>query len=352
MTLVVLSTKSALGQLGHYDLKRDGLDAIATRPMIDGVKSFQRDQGLKVDGLMKPEGPTAKRMTTLIGDPPLGGGFTAPDRDSDEQGGIRHIFKDKGYGPNEEPSRLMDLYNNRAGRELALDPKNNGRPSKDVIFKALTNGKLRTKPFKTLTPFFPKIGWLIKSGFRKQKPQLGDFKLDDQRTDNTHVVDRHRGRWLTVFCRLFWISLGAFSMLIAAFYVLEHSERVQACMMIASPLNPGPDPNIDYRIKITMDNPPGYDPQDPVYVLWDANRSAIGRYEYLKCPEGSFGRWSIFTITWDDPKSGKQRSLEVGDPSLKPDMFYVVFTNDNVFHFSEWIAGFRPYLSFVKDIIF
>jgi hypothetical protein len=80
----VLSTKSALGQLGHYDLKRDGLDAIATRPMIDGLKRFQRDQGLKVDGLMKPDGPTATRMTTLIGDSSLGDGYNGGVEEADD----------------------------------------------------------------------------------------------------------------------------------------------------------------------------------------------------------------------------------------------------------------------------
>ncbi|MBT5810054.1 MAG: hypothetical protein HOI19_06740, partial [Rhodospirillaceae bacterium] len=75
----ILNTKSALGQLGHLDVNRNGLDDIATRPMptrtiINGVKSFQRKQGLKVDGLMKPDGPTARRITSLIGDPTVGDG--------------------------------------------------------------------------------------------------------------------------------------------------------------------------------------------------------------------------------------------------------------------------------------
>jgi hypothetical protein len=80
----VLSTKSALGQLGQYDLKRDGLDTIATRPLINGVKRFQRDQGLKVDGLMKPDGPTATRMTTLIGDSSLGDGYNGGVEEADD----------------------------------------------------------------------------------------------------------------------------------------------------------------------------------------------------------------------------------------------------------------------------
>lgn len=34
--------------------------------MLDGVKSFQREQGLKVDGVMKPNGPTIKRLNETL----------------------------------------------------------------------------------------------------------------------------------------------------------------------------------------------------------------------------------------------------------------------------------------------
>ncbi|NVK20145.1 MAG: hypothetical protein HWE30_15715 [Methylocystaceae bacterium] len=51
---------------------------------------------------------------------------------------------------NTEGERLMDLYNNRIGRQLALDPKNKGRPAEEVIREAIKDGKLRTSPFKIL----------------------------------------------------------------------------------------------------------------------------------------------------------------------------------------------------------
>ena len=43
--------------------------------------------------------------------------------------------------------RLMDLYNNNVGRRLAIDPGNKGRPAEDVVFEALRNGRLQTRPF-------------------------------------------------------------------------------------------------------------------------------------------------------------------------------------------------------------
>jgi hypothetical protein len=49
--------------------------------------------------------------------------------------------------PNKEPERLMDLYNNKVGRDLASDPKNRDRPDDEVILEALREGRLRIKPF-------------------------------------------------------------------------------------------------------------------------------------------------------------------------------------------------------------
>lgn len=48
---------------------------------------------------------------------------------------------------NPDGERLMDLYNNKVGRELALDPANQGRDPVTVIQEAIKSGKLRVKPF-------------------------------------------------------------------------------------------------------------------------------------------------------------------------------------------------------------
>ncbi len=52
-------------------------------------------------------------------------------------------------GENPLSERAMDLFNNRVGRELALDPNNKGQGAEDVIIKAIKDGKLRLKPFNT-----------------------------------------------------------------------------------------------------------------------------------------------------------------------------------------------------------
>lgn len=48
--------------------------------------------------------------------------------------------------------RLMDLYNNAVGRDLAKDPANLGRPDRDVIRDAIRDGKLQTRPFQVGGP--------------------------------------------------------------------------------------------------------------------------------------------------------------------------------------------------------
>jgi len=58
----VLKTKSALSSLGHYEAPETGMTPWPDTPMFEGLKSFQKDQGLKVDGFMKPGGPTEKAL--------------------------------------------------------------------------------------------------------------------------------------------------------------------------------------------------------------------------------------------------------------------------------------------------
>ena len=56
----VLKTKKALSGLGHYKEPKTGATPWPDTKMFDGLKSFQKKEGLKVDGLMKPKGPTEK----------------------------------------------------------------------------------------------------------------------------------------------------------------------------------------------------------------------------------------------------------------------------------------------------
>jgi hypothetical protein len=87
----VMRAKSALGRLGHFDIAREKLNGYPGRPLTEGVKSFQREQGLTVDGLMNPDGPSARRLTSLIGDMNQTDGIAADDSDVDADAGLAAI---------------------------------------------------------------------------------------------------------------------------------------------------------------------------------------------------------------------------------------------------------------------
>ncbi|MDV7338449.1 peptidoglycan-binding domain-containing protein [Terasakiella sp. A23] len=63
----VLKTKSALAQTGDYKIPDFGITDIPDMGMIEGLKSFQKKNGLKVDGVMKPHGPTEAKLGEAMG---------------------------------------------------------------------------------------------------------------------------------------------------------------------------------------------------------------------------------------------------------------------------------------------
>lgn len=62
----VLKTKSALNTVGHYLIPDFGLSDTPDIKMIDGLKDFQANNGLKVDGVMKPGGPTEAALAQTL----------------------------------------------------------------------------------------------------------------------------------------------------------------------------------------------------------------------------------------------------------------------------------------------
>jgi len=54
----VSNAKTALQQLGYYETPRWGLTHYPDEALFGGLRAFQRDQGLTVDGTMRPGGPT------------------------------------------------------------------------------------------------------------------------------------------------------------------------------------------------------------------------------------------------------------------------------------------------------
>ena len=58
----VLLTKGALSRLGYYEAPDWGTTPYPDASMFDGIKSFQRNEKLDVDGVINPDGPTLERL--------------------------------------------------------------------------------------------------------------------------------------------------------------------------------------------------------------------------------------------------------------------------------------------------
>ncbi len=66
----VVKTKTALKKTGDYKAPDWGVTGYPDQDMFDGLKSFQKREGLQVDGVMKPGGPTEKRLAQKTAMPP------------------------------------------------------------------------------------------------------------------------------------------------------------------------------------------------------------------------------------------------------------------------------------------
>ena len=62
----VLATKRALNTLGFLEAPDYGLTPYPDEPMIGAIKGFQRRHGLRVDGVMNPDGPTLNRLNEIL----------------------------------------------------------------------------------------------------------------------------------------------------------------------------------------------------------------------------------------------------------------------------------------------
>lgn len=67
----ILDTKKTLMALGYYQpLDGDPPGAWVDNDLFSGIRQFQRDNGLKVDALMRPGGPTEQTMNAALEDMP------------------------------------------------------------------------------------------------------------------------------------------------------------------------------------------------------------------------------------------------------------------------------------------
>lgn len=61
-----LNVKRALNRMGFYDVPDYGMTPYADRTMFDGIRRFQRANGLRVDGLMQRGHATERAMNDAL----------------------------------------------------------------------------------------------------------------------------------------------------------------------------------------------------------------------------------------------------------------------------------------------
>ncbi len=78
----IVNTKQALTDLGYYKIPpHRGIDDWTDDAMFDGIRSFQKDNDLKVDGFMRPGGPTERTINTEL----AAAGTPAPTAKADKK---------------------------------------------------------------------------------------------------------------------------------------------------------------------------------------------------------------------------------------------------------------------------
>jgi len=122
----VLKTKVALRDLGHMNKPEYGLTAYPDQPMIDGIRNLQKQNGLKVDGVVKPGGPTERRLGDILSGPGRGGRSIARGVMPGEWDWLRNPerYRRRRRPPvwEERPDNLLEDWPAFPGQRLGLPP--------------------------------------------------------------------------------------------------------------------------------------------------------------------------------------------------------------------------------------
>ena len=76
----ILRTKRVLNKLGHYPIPNHGITDFTDDEMFEGVEAFQRERGLPVDGVMTPDGPTARAINVELREGDMAAGTNLAER--------------------------------------------------------------------------------------------------------------------------------------------------------------------------------------------------------------------------------------------------------------------------------
>lgn len=65
----IVVVKRSLNRLGHYPKSDLRLSTSPDRPLFHGIRAFQDQRGLRVDGVMNPDGETATELGKIFSSP-------------------------------------------------------------------------------------------------------------------------------------------------------------------------------------------------------------------------------------------------------------------------------------------
>jgi len=113
----VENTKKALTTLGLYEPPRLFTERFSNEPMVRGLKAFQTQHGLVPDGVMKPDGPTLKKLNEAL-----------KNEDSLTPLRKRELFEDSAIHPNlgEPPEPRTE---SKPATEITLNNEDGGSES-------------------------------------------------------------------------------------------------------------------------------------------------------------------------------------------------------------------------------
>lgn len=172
----VLKTKDALSALGHYQEPEGGSTPWPDTPMFEGLKTFQKDQGLKPDGLMKPGGPTEKALRASTG--PLGimpGEWEWKDKATKPKRAPRRPIDERPASWPQFPDPLRPL-------SLSGDPKTTPRQKGED--KSASNTPEKDETQVAAAQLLPLLPVLLDTGAAVATGDLLRRKTEDMMRDN------------------------------------------------------------------------------------------------------------------------------------------------------------------------
>ena len=124
-------TKKALNNLGYLDVPSFGLTKYPNEQLFEGITKFQNDNGLKVDGIMKPGDETAKKLGETLTQ--SFGSLLDPVKAANDQARGRVKTSDT-HRPSTlsglDPARRVDGADGSARRVLGQTKKPSNKPSR------------------------------------------------------------------------------------------------------------------------------------------------------------------------------------------------------------------------------